>query len=335
MFRAVAGALVKSVQRDLAGYAAIKTNNFLLFIGLLVWGAVRSGVEPASSYPFLLLLGGLMLCPASGDPLEKIPRVRLALWPLGRAARAGLRVGSLALSPVFWLMVTLLSLRAPVGIVLGFIAAVVAMRCGAGFRSAHGRAWADRKSAPLVTKSFRQMFTVLDTYLALVIGAGGGAWRLFAGHPDPAAFPILSSVAAIALSTYAQCLFSLEGESGMTRYRLVPVRGWRIVLAKDAAFLGVLLLAVLPLSPAPGLAFGLAALALGRYPSLRVQLPVERWRFTNGRVLWGVLQLIVGGILGFAAAQNALVPLCAAVALYALSLWWAGREWDRRDRRPQ
>src|SRR2546430_9418 len=102
MLRAVVGALIKSVRRDLAGYASIKTNNFFLFVALLIWGAVRGGVEPTSSYPFLLALGVLMLLPASGDPLEKIPRVRLALWPLGWATRAALRVGSLALSPVFW-----------------------------------------------------------------------------------------------------------------------------------------------------------------------------------------------------------------------------------------
>jgi hypothetical protein len=178
----------------------------------------------------------------------------------------------------------------------------------------------------LVTNNVREMFSVLDTYLALAFGAGGLFYRLLAAHPDPSAFPILSLVAGVALSTYAQCPFALDGDSGMTRYRLLPLPGWRIVLAKDAAFLGVLLLAVLPLNVISGVSFGLAALALGRYPAMRVRLPQERWRFTSGRVLAGVLQGFVGVVLGLAGA------IWIAAPLYGLSLWWAGREWDKRSK---
>src|SRR6476660_8534557 len=128
MLRAVTGALIKSVRRDLAGYGSLKTNNFFLFVVLLVWGALRSGVEPTSSYPFLLALAVLMRFPASGDPLEKIPRVRLAWWPLGRAVRTALLTGSLALNPAFWVTVALLGFRAPAAMTLSFVAVMLLWR---------------------------------------------------------------------------------------------------------------------------------------------------------------------------------------------------------------
>jgi hypothetical protein len=264
----------------------------------------------------------MMLFPASGDPLEKIPRVRLALWPLGPAASAALRTGSLALNPVFWVTAALLGFHAPAAITVSFVAVMLLW----GRRSLLAVRLPHPWRGGLVTNNLRQMFSLLDTWLTLAIAAGGALWRLLAAHPDPAAFPILSMVAAMALSTCAQCLFALDGESGITRYRLLPLPGWRIVLAKDSAFLAVLLLAVLPLSLVPGLSFGMAALALGRYPSLHIRIPQERWRFTSGRVVWGASQGIVGAMLGFAGA------LGIAAVLYALSLWWAGRQWDRRIR---
>src|SRR5262245_14506993 len=95
--RALLRALAKAVRRDLAGYGLIRTNNFFLFVALLVWGAAVSHVWPVSAYPFLALLAILLFFPVAGDPLEKVPRVRLQLWPLDRAARAALRFGAFGL----------------------------------------------------------------------------------------------------------------------------------------------------------------------------------------------------------------------------------------------
>ena len=49
--------------------------------------------------------------------------------------------------------------------------------------------------------------------------------------------PVLSILIALALITYAQSLFGVDFGSGMTLYRLLPLRGWEILLAKDLAFL--------------------------------------------------------------------------------------------------
>ena len=54
------------------------------------------------------------------------------------------------------------------------------------------------------------------------------------------------------MSSYAQCLFGLDGEGGRSRYRLLPVRGWQLLLAKDAAFLIVLLPLTLTVAILPG-----------------------------------------------------------------------------------
>ena len=321
MLRALAGALLKSVRRDLAGYGSFKTNNFFLFIVLLIWGALRSGVEPVSSYPFLLILGLLMLFPASGDPLEKIPGPRMGLWPLGRADRMTLRAASVVLSPLFWLAAVVAWVKAGLWLVVALAALAMVRKRVA---KAGARRQAMFRAPSLVAKNIREMFQVLDTYLALGIGVAGGLWRLFGKQADAAAFPILALLAAMALSTYAQCLFALEGASGATRDRLLPLRGWRIVLAKDAAFCAILLAAVLPLGVVPGLTFGLTSLAVARYPALRLPMPQQRWRFTSGRVFWGVIQSIAGAVLGFAGRLE------IAVVVYAISLWWAGREYDRR-----
>lgn len=320
MLRAIAAALLKAIRRDLAGYASLKTNNFFLFVAALIWGALASGVEPVSSYPFLFALAVLMLFPASGDPLEKIPRVRLALWPLKRAARVALRIFSLLLSPIFWLFAILSRWLA-----LVFTPAILAARTLVGQASAFPRPRVP--GPPLFVKNLRQLLTTLDAYLTLAIGAAGALYRLLAPHPDPASLPMLALLAALALSTAAQSLFAFDAAPGLTRYRLLPIPAWRILFAKDAAYLTILLVAIAPLSIVPGLSSGLAALALGRFPSLRTHQPQQRWRFTSGRVFWGALQIVVGFALGFGRA------LPVAVLLYAVSLWWSAREWHSTELR--
>ena len=340
MVLAILRALAASARRDLNTYAALKTNNFFLFVVLLIWGAVVAGVKPVSSEPFLLLLGLLMLFPISSDPLDKIPAVRLALWPLDLPRRLALRLASLAFSPVLWLTVLLLLLRASLSLAFLLVGLAVAIQLVG--QLARSLAWNVERLVPvpripgllgaLVSANLRQMLTVLDPYLALLISLGGTIWRVADRHADPAAFPILSLLVALALSTCTQCLFGLDSAAAMTRYRLLPLRGWQILFAKDAAFLGLLLLLVLPLHPAAGLTFGLAALAIGRYPALRIPLPQRRWRFTSGRVLYAIPQGVAGCVLGFQADRYGGLPLAVAMAMYAASLYLGGRAWDRQGK---
>ncbi len=184
----------------------------------------------------------------------------------------------------------------------------------------------------MVRKDMRQMLSLLDTYAALALSAGGGLYRLLGAAREREAFAILSLLVALTMSTYAQSLFGLEvgaEGAGLTRYRLLPLAGWEILAAKDMAFLSILLVMLLPLDVGPGLTFGLAALALGHHSSVLLNLPQQRWRFTGGRLLpVGALQAVGGMSLGFLEFREGAAVLAATFGLYLMSLWFYGRRWE-------
>lgn len=330
---AILRALRRVVGRDLGTLASVKVNNLFLFVALLVYGALNSGQRPKSADPFFALLGFLLLFPLSSDPLAKLPASRRALWPLTQTQRLALRLASLALSPVFWIAVLILFRTAQLRLALALLAFALAIQTAAAFRG-RGRLRVSvfpGRRAGLFRKDLRQMLSVLDPYAALLLSLGGGIYRFFGHHPDPYAYSIIGLLVALSLSTYAQSLFGLDFDSGITRYRLLPLRGWRILLSKGVAFLAVLVLLLLPLDAAPGLTFGLAALAIGHYSSIFLHLPQQRWRFTGGRLLpAGALQAIGGMALGFAEMQHGPTILAAAALGYVLSLYYYGACWERR-----
>jgi hypothetical protein len=305
----------------LGAFGSIKTNNLFVFTALLVYGAAVSGVKPASSYPFLLFMGILLLFPLSSDPLARIPRSRSAVWPLDARQRLALRLGGGFFNPMLWLAMLLLFKTAP-SLLLAFLATTIAVQYVASKDS--GRGFRLRTPVPgrmlLASNALRQMLSILDTYAALLFSIGGCAYRLLSPRPAPAAFPILSMLVALTLSSYAQCLFGLDSSSAITRGRLLPLRGWRILAAKDAAFLAVLFLLALPLSPGPGMTFGLTALAIGHFPSVGRREPQYRWRFTGGKVATGVALAAVALALASAESRHGPVFLGAAAALYISSL---------------
>jgi hypothetical protein len=340
---AILRALSRAVRRDLGTFGSLKVNNFFFFVALLIWGALNSGLPPRSAYPFLLLLGLLLLFPLSSDPLSRIPADRLALWPLGPAQRLILRVVSMALSPVLWLTLFLMLKTAP-ALAAAFLALAIAAQAAiilAGRRALRAPRWNPVRFVPplpgrtgeLVRNNVREMLAVLDVYIAAALSLGGSLYRWLTANPDTGAYPILAMLVALALSSYAQVLFSLDGGPDATRYRLLPLRGWQILGAKDAAYLLLLLILGLPLSPLPGLTFGLTALAIGHFPSVLLRLPQRRWRFTGGRAWLGVAQMLIGFTLGFAESQTGIVYFLAAAAGCASSTVWCGRIWDRRFQR--
>jgi hypothetical protein len=314
------------MRRDVGSFAALKVNNFFLFVLLLIAGNVTSGLPPRSAYPFLLLVGFLLLFPLSSDPLAKIPPVRRDVWPLAASQRAMLRLASAALSPIIWLA-PILFLRTSVSLSLGFLAMTAAMQAAIALvrftPSAHGQSLGWRvsfpgKLGPLIAAAVRQMFHLLDTYVAILLALGGCLYRFCYASPDPAAYPIFSLLIALALSTYAQCLFGLDSQSAWTRYRLLPIHPREILLAKDAAFLGVLLLLTLPLSPVAGMTSGFTALAIGHFAALRRPNPQYRWRFTGGRFGIGAAQIGFGAALGLASANTSLAFALLPFAGYVL-----------------
>jgi hypothetical protein len=341
MVPAILQALRRAIQRELGSFWSIKLNNFFLFVVLIIYGCANSGVRPDSAGPFVLLLGFLLLFPLSSDPLAKIPSSRLALWPLNNPQRLGLRLAGTAFSPILWLALPVMLITARWGAVLLFpvIAVTVqALVLISGGLVRWSPAWNPLPKVPpfpgrlggLIRNNVRQMLSVLDPYVAILLCLGGTAYRLFAAHPGPAAFPILAIMVVLALSTYAECLFSLDSASGVTRYRLLPLRGWQILLAKDIAYLSVLFVLTAPLDLRAGFTSGFATLAIGHYPSIRSPLAQHRWRFTGGKAAIGAAQAICGIGLGMAEQQFGVRILGFSALLYFASLYAGGGAWERQ-----
>jgi hypothetical protein len=127
MLFAILQAVARAMRRSLGSFAALKVNNFFLFVLLLIDCNLVAGLPPRSAYPFLLLVGFLLLGPMSSDPLAKIPPARLAIWPLAASQRLTLRMTSLAISPVFWVALVLLLFTAR-SLALAFLALAVTMQ---------------------------------------------------------------------------------------------------------------------------------------------------------------------------------------------------------------
>lgn len=325
--RAILKALWRAVARDLAG--SFKSNN-LLFLGFL----------GRSAEALFLLLGLLLLFPLSADPLGKVPSSRLALWPLSRWQRFGLRLASLALSPIAWIGTAILLKTKRPGLALAFCGLAVAMQSALVLGRQlvkRDRHWDILRGMPrfpgrlggLVRKNMREMLSLLDPYAALLLSLGGGAYRFLAAHPDPAASSIMSLLVALAISTCAQSLFGLDGDSGLTRYHLLPATGWEILCAKDIAFMAILMVLLLPLDPWPGLTFGLVALAAGHHSSVLLDLPQQPGRFASGQLPFGAMQTALGLIFGFVENARGPIVLVLAAMTCLVSVYYYGRRWER------
>ncbi len=325
--RVILKALRRAVGRDLA--SSFKANN-LLFLGLL----------GASADALFILLGFLLLFPLSSDPLRKIPTARLALWPLSGWQRLALRLASLALSPVAWIGIAILLKTRRAGMALALCGLALGMQGALAFgrymvkRDPHWELLGGIPQVPgrlggLVRKNAREMLTLLDPYAAALLSVGGGAYRIFGAHPDPAAFTITGLLVALAISTTAQSLFGLDGAGGVTRCHLLPLSGWEILWAKDIAFLAILFVLLLPLDPWPGMTFGLVALAFGHHSSVLLELPQQRWRFAGGSLPFGAMQTAAAMAFGFLEHQRGFAVLAVAAAGYLASVYYYGRRWER------
>ena len=140
------------------------------------------------------------------------------------------------------------------------------------------------------------------------------------------AFLALTVLVEVALSSYAQSLFGLDGRGGLNRYRLLPLRGWQVLFAKDAAFLVPAILLALPLAPLAGAGAALVALALGHQPSINRPRAQVRWRFSSGgSIVFGLLQAALMAMAASAIFFNSPLFLVVCVAVWAGSLWYFGR----------
>jgi len=321
--RAVLGAVWRAQRRDQKSFESVVSNNFFIVSAFFL--------QKAGTFIYLIL-GLVLLFPLSTDPLRKVPRSRLALWPLDGMERRILRIVSPWVNPVTWGMAALALWMARGRVSLG-LWAVVAAIIVTGFvlseipAPAHGML----RRVPqfptvlnhLIRKNLREMFATLDFYCALLLSLAALAYRLL-GPPLPReAFVPLTVLVVLALSSYAQCLFGLDGDGGLGRYRLLPLAGWQILAAKDAAFLLIAIPLTLPLAPIPGISAALVALALGHAPSVDEHREQTRWRFSSGAsVIYGFIQ---AGLMAMAATNDQRLVIAPVVAAFLGSLLYYGR----------
>ena len=322
---AILSALWRAQRRDQKSFETVASNNFFIVSAFFL--------QKAGTFIYLIL-GLVLLFPLSTDPLRKIPRSRLSLWPLEAGERRLLRAISPWVNPVTWIIAALAVWMARGSVSVG-LWAVVAGVIAVGFvlseipSPAHGML----RRVPqfptvlnhLVRKNLREMFATLDFYCALVLALMAALFRLFGPPLPPAALTPLTiprRARPLQLRPMPE-LGALDGDGGLGRYRLLPLAGWQILAAKDAAFLLVAIPLTLPLAPIPGLSASLVALALGHGPSVTEHREQTRWRFSSGAsVMYGFFQ---AAIMAMAAANDQRLVLAPAILIWAGSLVFYGR----------
>jgi hypothetical protein len=323
------GAVLRAVglaaYRELRSFQSITGQNFFYLVLLVA-------LQPESAYFFGLIIGALLFFPLSSDPLEKIPEFRRKLWPLDRRDWLAIRMASLFLSPILLIAAFVLfrvGWRLAYQLVLIGLAAqafsYILKRWAPGLNLMRLVPATPGVMGQLMRLHWREMLTTLDPYVGLVLTLTTSLYRLSGGKLDPAALPVIAMVIVVTISTSAQVLIGLDG-AGAQRYHLMPLRGWQILLAKDAAFLVVLLILIAPLEIPASFTAGLAALAIG-HSRLDEQPAQRRWRFTSG-VMWpaGAFQMFAIFAIGNGVLKFGLRFFALTAAGWMLSLWWFGRK---------
>jgi len=323
----ILSALWKAVRRGGKSAGSFASNNlFLVALALLFFK------DPGGFLSLDLLIALVLFFPLSADPLRKIPDARLAVWPLGAAERGLVRVLSIWLNPIAWLLALLALRRAVTWELWAVVALLFAIAFLAPARAGNGRRELFRALPhfpggldQLIRKNLREAFTTLDFYCALLLAAAGFGLRCAGALPREAFLP-LSMAVMLALSTYAATLFGLDGQAGMTRYALLPVPGWQVLAAKDAAFLLITLVLTLPLAPLAGLAAALIGLSYGHYASVARRHPETRWRFSTAATPGGgLLQVVAMALAGAAVVNGSILFLLPCALIYGCSTWFWGR----------
>ena len=318
--------------RDVQTFGSIIGQNLFFFIILV-------GLQPESAELFAIILALVMAFPLSSDPMERIPKDRWLLWPLTSTQRAVVRAVSLAFSPLVWIAAFLL-FRGEWRTAGLFLSVVAVLRCivflwtrSVRLRTGNFSQWIPKPPGLigfLMTLQWREILSTLDPYMAALLAGLTLAYKIWGKPLDSSALQIMSLIAAIAMSTMAQVLLSLDG-AGALRYRLMPIRGWQILLSKDLAYLSVLLLLTAPLDWISGLFAGLSALTIGHYRSVYQYIPQARWRFTSG-VLFpdGLIQTVV--LIGVGLNVHALGVrlMLPCITCWIASVFLFGWLWDRK-----
>ncbi|HEY1945998.1 MAG TPA: hypothetical protein VGG97_03260 [Bryobacteraceae bacterium] len=328
-------AVARASWRDFRSFQSIAGQNLFLFL-------IFVALQPESAEFFFVILALVLLVPLSADPMQKIPADRRLTWPLLKWEWAVIRLASLGLSPIAWIAALLILTRADSSTNVLFVGTAIALqpitylvkRTFVKVPKTNALHWIPAPpgiTGGIMRLQWREMLRTLDPYIALVLVACIELYRTSGKPLDPTAPRIMALVIVIAMSTQTQVLFGLDG-SGVARYRQFPIRGWRILLAKDLAFLALLGLLVLPLDFVSGTIAGIAALTIGHHRSVFKTVPQAQWRFTSGMLFPdGVIQIaVIFGAGNNVREQGVWLPaLC--ISAWLASLLFYGWQWDRSN----
>ena len=178
----------------------------------------------------------------------------------------------------------------------------------------------------LIQNRVRELLQTLDVWFAALLSLGGFLYRIFDPHPDPTAQVVISGLIVILLSTAAQANSAFDAESAVARGLLLPLTGRDVLLARDLAWLLVLLVLTVPYGWFGVAAGGCLALAVGHRTALGPPIEQTRWQFASGQLApTGLFQ-----IFGIALAISTTQQFGPAVLPVAAAIWWASLEWFGR-----
>lgn len=134
----------------------------------------------------------------------------------------------------------------------------------------------------LIRKDLRQILSSLDVDLASLLSGGTAFVRLYGIDLPLHGLMILTARVVLSLSSCTLSPFGLDVPSGVSRYRLLPLRGWQSPVSKDLSVSLVSLPLLVPLQPVTGPGATLVALAIGHHSSVRAPGMQSPWRFSQG-----------------------------------------------------
>ena len=268
--------------------------------------------------------------------MRKIPPERLSLWPIDARQKRILRWLTPWLNPVTWVLAALAvwgigrsisigMLGALAGLVLaGFITPAIPMASGLS---------APRLIPPfpgcfgiLLRKDLRQIIVSLEFWMALLLSASTAAYKLFVAPLHERAGFMIGLLIVLAFASYSACIFGLDGDAGVTRYKLLPMPGWAVLTSKIVALLLVVGLLTVHLALLPCLAGMLVVAAVSQLAAIIERTDQVRWRFSSGPTLrMGLLQLPA---LSLGLGGTYYWPLAGSIVsilIFAGTTWWNGR----------
>lgn len=339
---AVLGVVARSAWRNARSVGGFLGNNFFAVIVLLMAEEPRD--RPSSTAIFYFVIGLLYSIPLANDLTLRIPAERFALWPLTRLERAVVYAVNLALNPLLVVAVLFAALSRHPAVRVGLFASGIfapllayALRF-VGHRASRASGWSIIRLIPrfpgrlggLVQNHIREQMRMLDVLFAAALSIGGVAYRLFDPHHDAMVSLVIGHLIVIMMSTLGQAHLAFDADSENTRARLLPISGAAMLLARDMAWLSILVLLAVWYASLPVAVAAVTALTVGHWPAARPWIEQRRGHFASG-TLWpiGIVQMLAVLVAGAATFRFgiAITPLFGGA--YAASLLWYGRKWQQ------